>query len=121
MSNHSEHRQFLPDDDFDRDQLIVDVPVAPDSPYVDRIPSSYVPMGEIYLRGRSYRSLASGRVPWWVLISGWVIYGSLILSAIIPLLISGEIQYLPLLGLTAIPLWILWRGTMAKFSPKDHR
>lgn len=121
MSNHNEYQQFLPEDNFDRDRLIVDVPTAPDSLYVDKIPAGYLPMEIVYSRGRSYRRFANGRAPWWVLIAGWILYGSLILSVIVPLLVLGSVAHLPILGFAVIPTIILWRGTRAKLSSKERK
>jgi hypothetical protein len=75
MSENDEPNQFFRDEKLDEDQLFVEVPAEQKSPYQERIPSGYDPMGEIYLRGRAYRSLSGGTIPWWVLISGWIIFG----------------------------------------------
>jgi hypothetical protein len=63
MSKNNDYKQFLPDDELDRKRIVVEVPATPKSPYQDRIPSGYDPMGEIHLRGRAFRGLAGGRIP----------------------------------------------------------
>ena len=59
----------------EQDELFMEVPSTPHYPYPDKIPSPSDPMGQIYTEGLVLRSLASGNVKWWVLISGWVFYG----------------------------------------------
>lgn len=70
MSKNDDYKQFLPDDELDSERLVVDVPADPKPPYQERIPFGFDPMGEAYLHGRAFRSLAGGRISWWVLISG---------------------------------------------------
>ena len=121
MINHDDAQQFLPDDAIDPDRIVVDVPVDPQSPYQEKIPSGYDPMGSIYLRGRAYRGLAGGRIPWWVLISGWIIFGGLALLMLIFSISSGVFGLLTTLVILVIPLIILWRGTSAKMSIQKRR
>ncbi|AFY37958.1 hypothetical protein Lepto7376_1622 [[Leptolyngbya] sp. PCC 7376] len=99
----------------------VDIPVNPHAYSYDRIPSGYEPMGEIELRGRSYRSLASGRMPLWVLVGGWLFLGFPALGLSILILISGGWTMLPLFLMANIIPWILWRGTQAHFTKKKKR
>ncbi|MEG4029032.1 MULTISPECIES: hypothetical protein [unclassified Microcoleus] len=121
MSENDESKQFLPDHKLDTDRIVVEVPADQKSPYQERIPSGYEPMGEIYLRGRAFRGLAGGRIPWWVLISGWIFFGGLALLIMISAIASASFPALPGLIIVAIPLIILWRGTTAKFSIKKHK
>ncbi|MCU0543476.1 MAG: hypothetical protein MUE44_15080 [Oscillatoriaceae cyanobacterium Prado104] len=123
MSENDDSKQFFPDDEIDRDRIVVEVPINPHSPYQERVPLGYDPMSEIYLRGRAFRGLAGGRIPWWVLISGWIFFGSrtllVLLISAIPLAWFGVLSILialPILILVAIPMIILWRGTIAKIS-----
>jgi hypothetical protein len=124
MNEHDESKQFFPDDKLDSDRIVVEVPADQKSPYQERIPSGYEPMGEIYLRGRAFRGLAGGRIPWWVLISGWIFFGGLalliVISAILPLISASFSALLPLIIL-AIPLIILWRGTTTKLSIQKQK
>ena len=116
MSENDDSKQFFPDDEIGRDRIIVEVPINPKSPYEERVPSGYAPMSEIYLRGRAFRGLAGGRIPWWVLISGWIFFGSLALLILISAITSAGFGALPVLVFVTIPLIILWRGTIAKLS-----
>jgi hypothetical protein len=117
MSKNNEYRQFLPDDEPDPDRIVVEIPADPKPPYQpERIPSGYDPMSEIYLRGRAFRGLAGGQVPWWVIISGWIIFGSLALAVLSASIASASFAPLLFLALAAIPLLVLWRGTAAKLS-----
>ncbi|NEQ55267.1 MAG: hypothetical protein F6K11_34975 [Leptolyngbya sp. SIO3F4] len=121
MSDQNEYQQYFPNNQFSRDDLVIDVPTEPRSPYVERIPSGYDPMGEIYLRGRAYRGLAGGRIPWWVLMTGWFTFGALGLTIFVPLLFDGAFELIPALVLIAIPLVILWRGTNAKLAISKNK
>jgi hypothetical protein len=121
MSNNDEHKQFLPDNKLDSERIVVEVPADPKPSYQEKIPSGYDPMGEIYLRGRAFRGLAGGRIPWWVLISGWIIFGGLALLILIPVITSAAFELLPALVIASIPLVILWRGTVAKLSTEKHK
>jgi len=121
MSKNDDYNQFLPDDGLDSEKIVVEVPADPKPPYQERIPSGYDPMGEIYLRGRASRNLAGGRSPWWVLISGWIIFGGLALLILIPAITSAAFELLPVLLMVSIPLIILWRGTTAKLSIEKQK
>jgi hypothetical protein len=121
MVDNNEYRQFLPDDEFDRDLIIVDVPIAPASPELNQIPNGYDPMGRVYLGGRANRRLASGRTPWWVLISSWFIAGITIFAGLIPLFPLSVIELLIVIIVLPFPLAVLWRGTKAKLSSNKTR
>ncbi len=121
MSENDEPNQFFRHDKLDEDRLFVEVPAEQKPPHQERIPSGYDPMGEIYLRGRAYRSLSGGTIPWWVLISGWIIFGSPALLMLIAAIASPSWSLLLPLAFAAIPLLILWRGTLAKLSSTKSR
>lgn len=121
MSENDELKQFFPDDKLDSERIVVEVPAEQKSPYQERIPSGYDPMGEIYLRGTAFRGLAGGRIPWWVLISGWIMFGGLAMLILISAIASASFSALPALIIVAIPLIILWRGTTAKLSIEKHK
>ena len=121
MNKNDEHKQFLPDDKLDSERIVVEVPADPKPPYQEKIPSGYDPMGEIYLRGRAFGGLAGGRIPWWVLISGWIIFGGSALLILIIAITSAAFELLPVLVIVSIPLIILWRGTVAKLSTEKHK
>jgi len=111
------------EDQLDPDQIYIEVPTHSNSPYHERIPSGYDPMGEIYLRGIAYRGLAGGRIPWWVLISGWVVFGGLALLVLIAAIASASFEMLSALIIVGTPVIILLRGTLAKrsFEKQRHR
>ncbi|MEG4446431.1 hypothetical protein QUB47_31740 [Microcoleus sp. AT9_B5] len=121
MSENDESKPFLPDDMLDTDRIVVEVPAEQKSPYQERIPSGYEPMGEIYLRGRAFRGLAGGRIRWWVLISGWILFGGLALLILISAIASASFSALPALIILAIPIIIMWRGTTAKLFIEKHK
>lgn len=117
MSNNDDYRKFLPDQEepIDREHIVVEIPADQPSPYQERIPSGYDPMGEIYLRGRASRTISDGRIAWWILISGWVMLVLFLLMAVMAVPVPKLL--IILLG-TMIPFSILWRGTMAKIAMK---
>ncbi len=116
MAENNESKQFFADKKSDKTKLFVEVSGDRPSPYQEKIPSALDPMGEIYLRGRASRTLSSGRIPWWVLIAGWAIFGGIALL-LVPIASSlGSLPLLVLLPLAAIYSLILLRGTLAKLS-----
>ena len=110
--------QFLPDDSTTPDKLSIEIP-AESQPYVpEQLPSGFDPMGEIQLRGRAYRGLAAGQMPWWILISGWVLFGffaAIILHAAIT---TPSLALWILVVFMLLVLVILGRGTLAKLGNK---
>jgi hypothetical protein len=121
MNKDNKPESFFNDESVNKDKLFVDIPSQENSPYQDKIPNGYDPMGEIYLRGRAFRSMAGGSIPWPVLISGWILFGGLNLLVIIVAITSQSFGNLMLLVTTMIPLLIVWRGTSAKLSSRKYR
>lgn len=109
----------------ERDNLVEEIPSQLYSSNYEKIPSGYEPMGEIRLRGRAASSFARGRMPWWTLITGWLIFGSIALITIfvgIKMIFNGmylEAIFPWLIGL--IIFSILWRGTKAKLRKNKRR
>ncbi|OKH32188.1 hypothetical protein NIES2101_40960 [Calothrix sp. HK-06] len=120
MSNNNENKDFFRDYDKPQDKLSVDIPAFNRPTNVEKIPSAYDPMGEIYARGRAMRSMSSGGMPWWVLISGWVLFGGLFLL-LLSVVIFSSLAALPALLFAMIPLLIVIRGTNAKLSNEKRR
>lgn len=114
-------RQFFGEQKLNEAQLFVEVPAEQKSPYQERIPSGYDPMGEIYLRGRTYSSLAGGRIRWWILISGWIVFGGIALLVLTVAIVSGSFALLLPLALVTLHVWIVLRGTLAKLSSTQRR
>lgn len=121
MSQKDEFKQFFPDEGLDKDKLSVEIPAEQKPVYPERIPSGYEPMGEIQLRGQAYRGLAGGRIPWWVLITGWILFGGFALLMVYAIAIAWSSAAWFTLAIAAIPLIILWRGTRAKLSSRRRR
>ncbi|QSJ17467.1 hypothetical protein JYQ62_00815 [Nostoc sp. UHCC 0702] len=121
MNENEEDKQFFGDENLGNDKLYIEIPAEQQPPYQERIPSGYDPMQEIYLRGRAFRSLSGGRIPWWVLISGWLIFGGLALLMLITAIASQSFTLLLPLAFASIPVLILWRGTLAKLSTTKRR
>lgn len=121
MNENNESNQFFRNEKLEEDKIFVEVPTDQQSPYHERIPSGYDPMGEIYLRGRAFSSLSGGRIPWWVIISSWLIFGGSALLMLILAIESRSLMMLLPLTFAAIPLLILWRGTSSKLSSTKHR
>ncbi|MBF2003822.1 MAG: hypothetical protein IGS50_22975 [Synechococcales cyanobacterium C42_A2020_086] len=103
------------------ENLSVEIPAEPRPLPADRIPRGYDPMGEIQLRGRSYRGLASGQVPWWVLITGWVIFGGIAALLLHVAITSATLTSWIWVAIAALLLLVLGRGTVAKLSSQRRR
>ena len=114
MTKKDEFQRFLPDRESDK--LSFDEQIRQPSIEHDRIPSQYDPMGEIELEGRALGSLAGGRIPWWVMISGWILWGVPSLLFIYNAIISISWGTIPIIVIALLPISILWRGTNAKLS-----
>lgn len=109
------HGGYFPDAGrFDDDDLRVGIPSERPWPGSDRVPTGYDPMGHVYLQGRAYRRLAAGTMPWWVLITGWVVFGGSTFVLLWVSLSAGSWGSLLTLALAIAPLIVLWRGTRAK-------
>lgn len=115
MNDNNESNRFFPDENLDRDKLSIEIS-AEQPAHPDRIPSGYDPMGEIQLRGQAYRGLAGGQIPWWILISGWVIFGFIAAVLLHAAIKSASLTLWILFVIMVIPLFILGRGTTAKLS-----
>jgi hypothetical protein len=118
MSQDDEYKKYFEDDRSDEDRLFVEVPTKSESPYPEKIPSPYDPMGWIHLEGKMARGFVGGNMPWWVLISGWFLfscYGAVVMAIVLP---APSFGALPILIILAIFLAILWRGTSAKLAMK---
>lgn len=116
MNNKDEFSQFLPDQSLEPDKLSVEIPAEQHPVAPEQIPSGFDPMGEIQLRGQAYRGLASGRTPWWILASGWFVFGCIFAVLLHAALTSNSLTIWIFLIIMALPLIILGRGTVAKWS-----
>jgi len=113
MNNKDEFNQFLPNESVDPEKLSIEIP-AEQSLTPDQIPAGFDPMGEIHLRGQAYRGLAGGRSPWWILITGWFVFGCIFAVLLHAALTVGSLTSWIFLLIMTIPLLILGRGTAAK-------
>lgn len=116
MRDNDDKYSYLPHRDSDKDRLIVEIPAESKMPYPDRLPSGFDPVQSIGLEGRAFRGLSGGRIPWWILMTGWVFFGSFSLLTLSLVITSGFLASLPLLLINSLPMIILWRGTAAKIS-----
>lgn len=78
-------------------------------------------MGEIHLRGQAYRGLAGGRTPWWILISGWFVFGSIVAVLLHAAIAATSLTLWIFLIIMVIPLFILGRGTLAKLANRGQQ
>ncbi|GAB4328918.1 MAG: hypothetical protein OHK0047_15470 [Leptolyngbyaceae cyanobacterium] len=115
MNDNNESKRFLPDENLDNDKLSIEIPTE-QPVHPERVASGFDPMGEIQLRGQAYRGLAGGRTPWWILISGWVIFGCIAAVLLYAAIQSASLTIWILFIVMVIPLFILGRGTAAKLS-----
>ena len=107
--------------DREPNEIFIEVPSTPHYPYPERIPSASDPMGEIQIRGRALRTLGDGNVRWWVLISGWLMFGTVFLATVLVVLFSPSSVLIFPLAIAAIPLFPLWRGTAKKLARRSRR
>jgi hypothetical protein len=121
MNERDEAPQFFEPDALDRDHLHIEIPPETPPPPLETIPNGYDPMGDIYLRGRAYRGLASGSGPWWVLIAGWLIFGGAALLILTIAIVAQAFELIGLLMIAVIPFVIVWRGTVAKRAAVKRR
>lgn len=118
----NKYKDFFHDEEPNGDRVI-EIPAQSSFSQQEQLPSGNDPMGRVYLEGRLYRGLAGGRIPWWVLISGWVIFGSISLStfaAIFPefshVLTEASSTHLDIAELLRKSPLVLWSGLPFVFS-----
>ena len=73
MSEQSPRYKFP--SDIDRSQLRTEQPLDPQLYAEMHLPNPLDPMGNIAMEGRAMRRLSSGRIPTWILITGWATIG----------------------------------------------
>lgn len=120
-NNDNDYDQFFPKDPVDKDNLSIEIPAEPAPVLPERIASGYEPMGEIQLRGQAFRGLAGGRTPWWVLITGWLMFGFIAAVMLHLAITASSFTAWMVLAIALIPLFILVRGTIAKWSARQDR
>ncbi|MCT7961536.1 hypothetical protein NG799_05680 [Laspinema sp. D1] len=116
MSENEDNKQFFPDDNPSKGELFIEVPSNSPSPYIERVPNAFDPMGEIQARGMAYRGLSGGNVPGIMLIFGWIIFGTVPLIVLIAMISLGEYSLLPVFLVSSLMIVILVRGTKAKLD-----
>lgn len=121
MTEEDEFKRFSPEEELDEDNLSIGIPAQQSHVQPDRIPSGYDPMGEIQLRGQASRSLASGQVPGWVLITGWILFGGLALIMTYVAIKTSSLTAWFFWAIALIPLFIMWKGTQAKAANRRRR
>ena len=121
MSNNKDNQDFFSNYRKPEDKLSVDIPAEQSFTYVDKIPSAYDPVGEIYSEGRAMRGLSTGAMPIWVLLTGWALFGGFFFLLLGVGISSSSFAVLPSLLLASIPLLIVIRGTKAKLFNKKSR
>jgi hypothetical protein len=96
-------------------EVFIDIP-PPLPPPIQKAPMGLSPMEQIELEGIAYRGFASGQIPWWLIWSGWVVFGWGYLFIVMAMVTSADLALLPLLVTSVVPFWIMWRGTQAKLA-----
>lgn len=118
MNEPNDFQQFLTDPDAPPRKQFTEVP-PPLPPTIDPMPTGLAPMSRIELEGRSYRGFASGEVPWWVLISGAVVF---IVPGLCMAIVAGGIwSILIVLPILSLPIAIVWRGIHAKLVAQKEK
>ncbi len=115
MTSPNEFQDYLGGNSSTASPLFVEIP-PPLPPVIEKTPTGFSPMERIELEGQAYRGLASGHIPWWVMISGWVIFGLPCVAALIMAVVMGELGILGVVAPFIVIFWIMWRGTQAKLA-----
>ncbi|MEY3297725.1 MAG: hypothetical protein RLZZ597_985 [Cyanobacteriota bacterium] len=113
MADPQEFNDYLPEQK--PEQYSIEVPADQSPLNLDRVPSGDSLMGRIEQRGMAYSRLSRGLAPWWILISGWVVFGGLALG-LLKMGLAGNVISWVLLVIVSLPLIILAQGTLAKLS-----
>jgi hypothetical protein len=86
------------------------------------------PMDQVATQGSASQGMGSGRMPWWVLITGWMgvgFYGAIILSIVFSGSLPQSLLFNPgfwiLLLILMIYIAIMWRGTSRKLANRKLR
>ncbi len=116
MSDRNEFQSFLDQEENSSNlskETFTEIP-SPLPPRIDKALTGYSPMEQIEIEGQVYRGLTSGQIPWWVILSGWVVFGLPCLGVVVVALTSGDLYLLLPFIPAFVVLWIVWRGTQAK-------
>ncbi len=119
--------------DIDRSQLRSEQQLDPMLHRPMQMPNPLDPMGNIATEGRAMRNLASGRIPMWILMTGWATIGlgsflvlGLALQSLAIAFQAGKggdwvgnfllaiVAYAPMLLITGLVITILFRATWRK-------
>ncbi len=86
------------------------------------------PMDQVATQGSASQGMVSGRMPWWVLITGWfgvglyvVIAVSIVFSGPLPQSVLFNPGFWILLLILIMYIAIMWRGTSKKISGRKLR
>jgi hypothetical protein len=86
------------------------------------------PMDQVATEGAASQGMVSGRMPWWVLITGWMgvgFYGAIVLSIVFSGSLPQSLLFNPgfwiLLLILMIYIAIMWRGTSRKLANRKLR
>jgi len=113
----NEYQQFFTDAEAANRQRFTEVPPPP-PPVIERAPSGLAPMSRIELEGRAYRGLASGGIPWWVLIAGVVVF---FVPSLVMVVVAGDPLLLLAFVPAVLPMVIIGRGIRAKLAARRAR
>lgn len=113
MPDPNDFNDYLPEQK--PEEYSIEIPADQSPLNLDRVPSGDDVMGRIEQRGVAYSRLSRGLAPWWLLISGWVVFGGLAVG-LLKMGLAGSIVSWVLLVMVILPLIILAQGTLAKLS-----
>jgi hypothetical protein len=123
MSDRTEFQNFLEKEESSSNpskETFTEIP-PPLPPRIDKALAGYSPMEQIEIEGQVYRGLTSGHIPWWVILSGWIVFGLPCLGVVIVAVTSGDLYLLLPFIPVFIVLWIVWRGTQAKRAAEREK
>ncbi|WP_198805367.1 hypothetical protein [Leptolyngbya sp. BL0902] len=116
MADPNDFNDYLPEQK--PEEYSIEIPADQSPLNLDQVPSGQDVMGRIEQRGMAYSRLSRGLAPWWILISGWVVFGGLALG-LLKMALAGNVLSWVLLGIVVLPLIILAQGTLAKVSARS--
>lgn len=120
MTDQNDYQSYLQDSSAQPPKLFTEEP-PPLPPIIAKAPTGFAPMERIALEGKAYRGLASGSQPWWVIITGWVMFGLPCLAVVIGLGAAGGlgVEVVGAIAICGFFFSIMYRGTRAKLKQQQ--
>ena len=119
MATQDDFQQFLVSSSEPPKQFSEIPPPLP--PTISKTPTGFDPMERIDLEGQAYRGLSGGGAPWWVIITGWCVFGLPLVGMVVLALVTGDFALFAAAPFAMIAFVILARGTKAKLADQREK